>query len=128
MTIDKQKKKELSAAYTQSVHPYGIYQIRNTVNGKVWVDSTMNLEGARNRVEFQRQTNMNSIPHLRDDWSRFGGESFVFEELDRLNPGEDDANDKQTARKYRDELDVLLQLWLDKLQPYGDKGYNVPKR
>jgi hypothetical protein len=31
-------------------------------------------------------------------------------------------------KKYRVEVATLLELWLEKLQPYDDKGYNRPKR
>ncbi|MFD0670308.1 GIY-YIG nuclease family protein [Cohnella sp. GCM10027633] len=126
--LDKQKKKELSAAYAQSPRAMGIYQIRNTENGKVLVDGTLDLEGARNRFAFSRQTNMNSVFEYKDDWQTFGSSAFVFEELDRIAPREELAGDPNERKIYKQDVDALLELWLDKLQPYGDKGYNKLKR
>ncbi|MBO9609837.1 MAG: GIY-YIG nuclease family protein [Paenibacillaceae bacterium] len=128
METGKQRKKELAAAYTQTIRPVGVYQIRNTSNGKVWVDGTMDLGGASNRFDFMKQTNMNTIFELREDWKTFGSSCFVFEELDRLKPKEEAAGDPGERARLQGELDVLLALWLDKLQPYDDKGYNKRKR
>lgn len=126
--IDKQKKKELATAYTQTYRTMGVYQIRNTVNGKVLVDGTMDMDGARNRFAFMQQTNLNTSFELKDDWNTFGGSAFVFEELDRIAPREELAGDPNERRVYKKDVEALLELWLDKLQPYGDKGYNKPRR
>ncbi|TBL81577.1 GIY-YIG nuclease family protein [Paenibacillus thalictri] len=126
--LDKQKKKELSTAYAQTFRSMGVYQIRNTENGKLYVDGTMDLDGARNRLEFMKQTKLNTIIELQRDWNTYGGDCFVFEELDRIKPKEEIITDKAELKQYRDEVKTLLELWLDKLQPYGDNGYNRPKR
>lgn len=128
MTLDKQKKKELAAAYATSFRPMGVYQIRNTKNGKLYVDGTMDLEGARNRLEFFKQTNMNTIPELRQDWAACGADAFVFEELDRIKPREETLNDPSGLAACKEDVQALLELWLEKLQPYGERGYNKPKR
>jgi len=128
VTLDKQKKKELAAAYTQTFRPMGIYQIRNVKNDKVFVDGSMDLDGARNRLAFSIQTNINTITELQQDWKTYGGSCFVFEELDRIKPSEDAVNELSEMKKYRDDVNALLDLWLDKLQPYGENGYNKSKR
>jgi hypothetical protein len=128
MALDKQQKKELASAYKQSFRPMGVYQIRNVENGKIFVDGSMDLDGARNRLAFMKQTNTIAIHELQKDWKTYGGGCFVFEELDRIKPREETLSDLSELKKYRDEVDALLELWLDKLQPYGEKGYNKPKR
>jgi hypothetical protein len=128
MTIDKQKKKELATAYKQTFQPMGVYQIRNVKNGKIFVDGSMDLNGTRNRLDFFKQTNLNSITELQQDWNTYGGNSFIFEVLDRIKPREEILIDVLELKVYRGEVDTLLDLWLEKLQPYGDKGYNRPKR
>jgi hypothetical protein len=52
MKPDKQRKKELSNAYSSSFRPMGVYQIRNWSNGKVYVDVSMDLDSSRNRYAF----------------------------------------------------------------------------
>jgi len=126
--LDKQRKKELAETYKHSFRKMGVYQIRIVKNGKIFVDASMDLDGAKNRLEFMKQTNLNAIPELRHDWKLYVGDSFVFEELDHIKPREEYLGDAAELKKYKDEADALLDLWLDKLQPYGDKGYNKPKR
>ncbi len=128
MSMDKQKKKELASAYVQSFRPMGVYQIRNVKNGKILVLGSMDLTGARNRLEFMRQSNLNNIHELKQDWNEYGGDSFVFEELDQIKPREEILNDRSELNEYQEEVDALLELWIEKLQPFGDKGYNKPKR
>jgi len=125
MTTDKRRKKELVVEYRQSFGPMGVYQIRNLDNGKIFVAGSMNLDAARNRHEF---TSANSaqppIPELHADWTRHGGARFVFEELDRVTPRGGATATEAELKTCRDELDALVELWLEKLQPYGERGYN----
>jgi hypothetical protein len=125
MTTDRQRKKDLVAEYKQTFRPMGVYQIRNLDNGKIFVAGSMNLDAARNRHEF---TSLRSaqppIPELHADWTRDGGTRFVFEELDRLTPREGATATDAELKAYREELDALVELWLEKLQPYGERGYN----
>lgn len=126
--MDKQRKKALADAYTHSFRPMGVYQIRNTANGKVLIRSSMDLEGARNRFEFMKQMNTNTLPELKADWEAFGGGVFEFSELDRIKPREEQLADRSELKKYQDEVDALAELWVEKMQPFGDKGYHKPKR
>ncbi len=128
MTLDKQQKKELATAYKQSFRPMGVYQIRNTENGKILVGGSMDLDGMNNRLAFSKQMNANTFMELKDDWNRYGGKAFVFEVLDRIKPREEQMNDPSELEAYKEEVETLLELWLEKLQPYGEKGYNKPKR
>lgn len=129
MSLDKQKKKDLASAFAQSWRPMGVFQIRNAVNGKIYVDGTMDLDGARNRLDFMKKTNMVAWMELKDDWSAHGPDAFLFEELDRIKPREESSADRAAESKaYKGEVDALLELWLEKLQPYGERGYNRRKK
>ena len=57
-------------------------------------------------------------PELQQDWNRFGADQFAFEVIDCLEPS---ADPRQDARS---DLAALEQLWLVKLRPYGERGYN----
>jgi len=56
---------------------------------------------------------------LQRDWQALGAEAFAFEILDTLAPREEPGADPA------DELRALEALWLEKLSPYGERGYNV---
>lgn len=114
-------KKELVKQYKQTVQPMGIFQIRNLVNGKIYLASSKNLRGMANRFEFNLDIGAHVSKKLREDYEKFGRENFVFEIIDQLEPKEDPKYD------YSDDLNVLEEMWLEKLQPYGDKGYNQKK-
>lgn len=122
--MEKQRKRELGTAYSQSFRRMGIYQIRNVENGKILVLGSMDLDGAKNRLTFMQQTNMNTVFELQQDWNKYGAGSFVFEELDSIKPREEHLNDRSELKKYQAEVDALLELWIEKLQPYEEKGYN----
>lgn len=59
----------------------GIYQIRNTVNGKIYVGSSKRLQTrwAQHRNELTKRKHGNR--YLQAAWSRYGESSFVFEPL-----------------------------------------------
>jgi hypothetical protein len=56
---------------------------------------------------------------LQSDWNELGPSAFEFEILEALKPPE------QPDSGLRNDLSVLEQLWLDKTEPYGNRGYNV---
>ncbi|WP_336787245.1 GIY-YIG nuclease family protein [Paenibacillus sp. MMO-177] len=122
--MEKQRKRELGTAYAQSFRRMGVYQIRNVENGKILVLGSMDLDGAKNRLAFMQETNMNTVFELQQDWNKHGGSSFVFEELDSIKPREENVTDRNELKKYQTEVDALLELWIEKLQPYEEKGYN----
>jgi len=118
----KSEKKALKKEYQQGHTPMGVFQIRNTVNEKVFVGSSLNLPGIINRHKFGLQMGNHRNQALQAEWNEFGAEKFAFEILDELTPVSDPQHD------YREDLAQLEDLWMEKLQPYGERGYNEPKK
>lgn len=115
-------RKELKREYKQNLRPMGIFQIRNTVNEKFFIGSTLNLPGIFNRHEFQLKMGGHPNKILQADWNEFGAENFEFEILEEVFPRENPEYD------YAADLEVLEDLWLEKLEPYGERGYNEHKK
>jgi hypothetical protein len=115
-------KKAAILEYKMSHRPMGVYQIRNTVNGKVWIDSSTNVPAKYNRYRLNLELGSHPSKALQADWKEFGEEAFLFEMLEPLEPRDDLRYD------YKSDLEVLEDLWLEKVEPYGDKGYNEPKK
>ena len=115
-------KKELKKKYKETLPPMGIYQIRNILNGKIFVGNSKNLHGKSNSYKFQLNAGLHVNNELQTDYTKSGGENFVFEIIDKLEPKED------LTRDFTEDLNILEELWLEKLQPYGDKGYNKKKK
>jgi hypothetical protein len=114
-------KKRLKQEYKQNPRPMGVFLIRNMVNEKVFIGVSLDLPGIINRHKFQLTMGNHPNTRLQSEWNEFGSESFAFEILDRLNPQDDPHFD------YREDLAFLEDLWLEKLQPYDDLGYNERK-
>jgi len=116
-------RKALTREYKETVRPMGVYQIRNTANGKLLVGSSKDLQSIfnRHRAALRMGSHMNRA--LQKDWAELGADAFEFEVLDTLAPAERPGYDPS------DDLKALEQLWLDKLSPYDERGYNArPKR
>lgn len=57
----------------------GIYQIRNLVNGKVYVGSAVNLRTRRNRHFSYLRNNCHANRKLQNAFNKYGEENIVFE-------------------------------------------------
>jgi hypothetical protein len=115
-------RKRLKKEYQQSARPMGVFLIRNLTNDKVFVASGMDVAGRMNSHRFQLAAGGHRNPKLQADWNELGGENFAFEIVDQIDPRDDPAFDA------RAELQLLEEMWLEKLQPFGERGYNEPKR
>jgi hypothetical protein len=112
--------KELKEQYKQMKLPMGIFQVRNTVNGKILVESSINLNTIWNRYRLELGFGSHPNQALQQDWNAHGEAAFVFEVLSELAP-EEGVDDRKNLKK-------LAQMYLDDLQPYAEKGYNcLPK-
>ena len=120
MSENKAKtRKELQREYKERVKPSGVYQVKNLANSKVLLGSSLNLEGLLNRNRFTLRNNSHPNKELQKDWNELGPDQFVFEVLDVVQVQED------PNFNLKDELTLLEQIWLEKLQPVGERGYNT---
>lgn len=115
-------RKELIKDYKQTIQPMGVFQIRNMINGKIFLGSSKDLKGIINRNRFQLKSGLHVNRQLQRDFSEVGESNFAFEILDYLKPKDD------LKRDYTKELKLLEEMWMEKLQPYNEKGYNTKRR
>jgi hypothetical protein len=113
-------KKAAKAAYKASSKPMGIFRIRNVVNNKVFVGSSVDLRAIFNRIRFQLSGGVHPVRDLCSDWRQFGTTKFEFEVLEELTQNLADHD-------YTADLEALEDVWLEKLKPFGEAGYNVKK-
>jgi group I intron endonuclease len=112
-------KKDLKREYRETKIPMGVYQIRNLTNEKVFVGASLNLSGIFNRYRFALDSGSHPNKPLQADWNELGADKFAFEVLEEL--------ESRVSLDDKAELAVLEDLWLEKLEPYGERGYNAPK-
>ena len=114
-------KKELKKQYIQTTRPMGVFQVKNLANGKIFIDSSLEVNGRINRVKFQLDHGSYPNTELQNDYKEFGSDKFEFKIIDYLEPKEDAKDD------YAEDLKMLEEMWIEKLQPFGEKGYNKQK-
>lgn len=113
---------KLKNDYQQGHRRMGIYQIRNLTNDKALIGASTDLPGILNRHQFQLKMGSHPNRTLQAEWQEAGPENFAFEILDELTPNHSSDDD------YRADLLFLEDLWLEKLLPYGERGYNERKK
>ncbi|MEC0241374.1 DUF2087 domain-containing protein [Paenibacillus dokdonensis] len=126
--MKNQRRKELVDEYMSTPRPMGVLQIRNLENGKIYVTSGTNLPGAINGQKARLHSNYHVSQALQKDWKELGEEAFAFEILEELQPDPQAANDLKQQKIYTDKVAKMEKEWLEKLQPYDDKGYNKRPR
>jgi hypothetical protein len=102
--------------YKDTFPSMGIYVVRNTATGRVWLGKSQNVEGALNRIRFELKMRGHRNTALSNEWQHFGAESFTFEVLDRVKKREEPSFD------YDAELQALLALWQAELEPSPTGG------
>lgn len=112
-------RKEITQAYKELKPRFGIFQIRNTVNNKIFVEASINLDKIWNRHVAQLNFGSHPSPELQKDWAIHGPQSFVFEELAEL-----EEKEEVSPRDRQKDLKTLEQMYLEELQPYDEQGYN----
>ncbi|WP_409346744.1 GIY-YIG nuclease family protein [Paenibacillus sp. MBLB4367] len=116
--MDKNKRKELLEEYKQIKTYMGAIQITNKANGKIFVDTYPNLKNKWIMIQSQLDMGRFANLQLQKEWKEFGAESFTYEVL------EEKEADGITDMRW--ELKQLEKRWLEKLQPFGDRGYHKP--
>lgn len=106
--------------YKKEPRPAGIYQVRNTATGVVMVGATTNLAGRLNRHRFQLKAGLHPNAELQADWNDLGPDAFELTVLDTLEPRAEPDYDP------REDLALLLALWIEKLRASGVPLYGEP--
>lgn len=114
--------KELKREYKERKVQAGIFQVKNTANGKILLGSSLNLNGPLNSHKFMLTIGRHRNDLLQKEWDEYGPEKFVFEILEVVKVKDD------PDFSINDELTLLEQIWLEKLSPFGEKGYNTDKK
>lgn len=115
-------RKTLIRQYKESRRPMGAYRVCNTANGRSLVGVSVDLPSILNRHRAELRLGSHTNRALQQDWNELGPDAFEFEILDTLEPPDRPDYDPT------DDLGVLEALWLEKLSPFADRGYNPEPR
>lgn len=89
----------------------GVYQIRNTANGKIYVGSSVNIAARWRKHHLELMAGKHGNQKLQRAWIKYGAEAFLFSVL-------------ELVEKRADVLTVE-QKWIDALNACGENGYNI---
>jgi len=90
----------------------GIYAILNTMNGKVYVGSAVDIKARWMRHVHRLRLGMHTNPILQAAWNKHGEDAFEFEVLEEVPD--------------RIWLFIREQLWLNDVRPWErSEGYNI---
>lgn len=110
-------RKKLIQEYKDTPRPAGVYRVLNIATGKSLVGSSPDVPAILNRQRFQLEHGSHPDKELQADWNELGPSSFEFQELDRLEPKSDPADNPA------EDLTILKEIWLDKLKAAGEPLY-----
>lgn len=88
-----------------------VYQIRNTVNNKVYIGSTINVASRKKNHFYRLRKGIHPNKNLQKDWNNYDEKCFVFEILEDL------------GKAKKDKLIACEQKHLDKV--FGISCYNI---
>ena len=103
------RKKELQSKYSEREIIGGVYLVRNTLNNKLLIEATTDMNGSKNRFDFAKQTGSCVYVKLQKDWDAQGSGDFVFEVLEELK-----KSDAQTGAAFKADVELLKEIWLEK--------------
>ncbi len=85
--------KQIKEEYKFKKFKIGVFQIRNTVNGKVYASSSLNLDAIwnRNKMDLNFGNHRNSA--LQNEWKQFGAGNFTYEILAEVVQKDEDKVD-----------------------------------
>jgi len=111
-------RKELKEEYKQMKFKMGVFQIKNNINGKIFIGSSLDLKAIWFAQKLQLDMGMHQNGELQKDWKKFGSDNFSYDILDEINETEDKPVD------YKKEVKTLEDMIINELQPFEEKGYN----
>ncbi|THF76351.1 GIY-YIG nuclease family protein [Cohnella fermenti] len=113
------RRKELQEEYKQIKTYMGVVRLTNRVSGKMFIDAYPNLKNKWMTLQMQLDMGRFANAELQKDWNELGKDAFEYEVLEQ--------KDTTDVADVRWETKMMGKRWLEKLQPYGDSGYNRPR-
>ena len=108
----KVARKEAIRKFKERKTALGVFAVRCTATGRVWVDLSRNLDAAKNGTWFGLRHGSHRDKSLQEEWNGFGENAFQYEVLEKL---EDDVHPLAVA----DRLKEMRSRWIAQLGARG---------
>lgn len=110
----EKNRSEIKRNYKESNRPMGVYQIKSIKENTIYLGSSKNLDGIKNRHIFELKINVHKINELQSVWNEVQENGIEFKVLEYIKP-QDDLN-----YNYTEDLKLLEEIWFDKLIKEGN--------
>jgi hypothetical protein len=108
-TTSKVDRRQIASEFKERKVPQGIFAVRSTADGQVWVGSSPNLDAAPNSNWFQLRSGVHRNKAMQTAWTQHGESTFLFEVVEQFE--EDIA-----ALNLRDHMAHKKAEWCEVLQ------------
>lgn len=116
--VQTNRRKELQELAKEMKVEAGVYQIKNTKNGKLFIQTSRNIKSTGTQF-MQLEMGRSPFQDLQREFNEFGRDAFTIEVLEVLE------EPKEGPFDLNDALKKLKERWLERLQPYGERGYHT---
>ncbi|MDO4288422.1 MAG: GIY-YIG nuclease family protein [Eubacterium sp.] len=119
--METNRKKALRESYKNYRPEMGVFGIRHRDSRKIYLMATNNLKGKMNSVMFQlKNHSFVTCRALNEAFKQEGEAAFEAEVLEKLDY---DKDDEAGQKDYSQELELMKDLWRDKLLAQGFEVY-----
>jgi hypothetical protein len=92
-------KREVRRTFKEKKTAKGVFAVRCTVTGEVWVGSSANLDSSRTGIWFMLRNGMHHNKAMQAAWNTHGADVFQYEVLENF---EEDVSSMQLSDLLRD--------------------------
>ena len=108
--MKNEKRKQAIYEYKEKKTTGGVYKITNTESKKSLIKGEIDLASMHNRFNFSVKTNSCLNLKLRNDWKKYGANSFTFEILEEV-----EMKPEMDRRQFKKQLDELADKYAEKM-------------
>jgi hypothetical protein len=109
--LDKSRRKELLQQYADRAPPNGVFAVRNSATGEVWVGHSRNLDKQKNGLWVRLKGNSCTSREMQASWTKHGEAAFSYEILEQLTETDPHAIQRllpERAAAWREQLNAGL--------------------
>ncbi len=110
-------RKEIKIEYKEQKFELGVFEIRNKIENKIFIDSSNNIPAKFNRHKFQLNAGLHPNKEMQADWNKYGEINFEFNLIEEIEQ-------KDEIRNYSKKLKELEKKYVTEAESKAIKIYN----
>jgi hypothetical protein len=105
--VDKKRRQELMDEYANRKQPTGVFAVRNSASGEVWVGHSKNIDVQKNGLWMRLAGGTCFNRDVQDSWKKHGEAAFSYEILEHIEEADPHTLQRvlpQRAAHWREQL------------------------